>query len=74
MRVRRAELAAALREHRFRYVVLPEVRDPCCDLSEPVLASGYVDAGPLFPPGDDFFRFKTTHGHTPEEHLYVAPE
>jgi len=70
----RAELAAALSQHRFRYVVLPEVEEACCAMRVPVLASGYLDAGPLFPPGDDFFRWKTSHGHTPEEHLYAAPQ
>ncbi len=69
----RQELATALRQHRFRYVVLPAVEEDCCALKTPVLASGYVDAGPLFGPGDDFFRWKTTHGHTPEVHLYAAP-
>lgn len=70
----RAELAIALREHRFRSIVLAEVQEECCGLRTLVLASGYIDAGPLFPLGDDFFRFKTTHGHTPEEHMYVAPD
>ncbi|MGI9149871.1 MAG: ArnT family glycosyltransferase [Chloroflexota bacterium] len=70
----RAELTNAFSQHRFRSIVLFEVEDECCGLRKPVLASGYRDAGPLFAAGDDFFRWKTTHGHTPEVHLYVAPE
>jgi hypothetical protein len=68
-----AELNDALEHHRFRYIVLLEIEPDCC-LKKTVLDSGYVDAGPLFPADDDFFRWKTTFGHTPEEHLYAAPD
>jgi hypothetical protein len=67
-----AELNDSLKKRRFRYVVMSEIEPDCC-LKRTVLDSGYVDAGSLFPPDDDFFRWKTTLGHTPEEHLYAAP-
>jgi hypothetical protein len=66
-----AELNDALKQHAFTYVVLLETEPDCC-LKKSVLDSGYVDAGPLFAPDDDFFRWKTTFGHTPEAHLYAA--
>jgi hypothetical protein len=65
-----SDLKEALKQRRFRYVVLNEL--DCC-LKQPVLDSGYVDAGPLFGADDDFFRWRTPTGHTPDEHLYAAP-
>jgi Dolichyl-phosphate-mannose-protein mannosyltransferase len=67
-----AELDAALKEHRFSYVVVGEAEGDCC-LKKSLLDNGYLDAGPLFGPDDDFFRWKTPTGHTPEEHVYAAP-
>lgn len=64
----KASLVEALRQRRFQYVVLSET--DCC-LKGLVLDNGYVDAGPLFPPDDEFWLLKTTH--TPDEHLYAAP-
>jgi hypothetical protein len=62
-------LERALQDRRFSYVVLAE--DDCCFKTR-VLGSGYVDAGPLFPPGDEFFALKSWR--TPEERLYRAPD
>lgn len=63
-----AALDRGLHDRRFSHIVLAE--DDCC-LKATVLGSGYVDAGPLFPPGDAFYSLKSRR--TPEVHLYRAP-
>jgi 4-amino-4-deoxy-L-arabinose transferase-like glycosyltransferase len=46
------DLDTALHEQRFSHIVL---NDPCCDVKDALDRNGYVDAGPLFPPGDDYW-------------------
>ena len=43
-------------------------------VSVPVLTNdyGYVDVGPLFPKGDDFWRWQT--GWTPRAEVYARPD
>ena len=60
------DIERALDERRYRYVVV-DVTD-CC-LASTLLAHGYVEAGPLFPPDDVFFEWKSWR--TPEERLYA---
>jgi hypothetical protein len=64
-----AQLEQNLEQRRYRYVVLSD--SDCC-IKPIVLKNSYVDAGPLFPPGDVFFEWKSWR--TPEEHLYVPPD
>jgi len=64
----RADLNQALRQRRFRYVLL-ETHD-CC-LTDAVKASGYIDKGALIPESDDFYAWKAAR--TPEAQLFVAP-
>jgi hypothetical protein len=67
-----AELERDLHNRGYSYVVLGEA--DCCQsasLKGLVLSAGYVDAGPLFPPGDVFFDWKTRR--TPELHLFAPP-
>jgi 4-amino-4-deoxy-L-arabinose transferase-like glycosyltransferase len=56
----RDELAVALREQRYSHVVLSE---PCCTVKDALDRNGYVSAGPLFPPDDDYWRW--TGSRTP---------
>ena len=63
-----AQLNAALRQHQYDYVLL-EPQSNAFYLKGAVEGSGYVDAGPLFPPGDQFYLWKTAL--TPDAHLYV---
>jgi 4-amino-4-deoxy-L-arabinose transferase-like glycosyltransferase len=63
-----AQLNAALREHRYDYVLL-EPQSNAFYLKAAVEGNGYVDTGPLFPAGDQFYLWKTAL--TPEVHLYV---
>lgn len=63
-----AELDHDLSARHFTYVVLDQ--KDCC-LHDLVLAHGYVDGGPLFPPDDEFYLWKSWR--TPDERLYAAP-
>jgi hypothetical protein len=63
-----AQLNAALRQHQYDYVLL-EPQTNAFFLKSAVEGSGYVDTGPLFPPGDQFYLWKTAL--TPDAHLYV---
>jgi hypothetical protein len=62
------QLDQALAERRFSYVILGEL--DCC-LNGSVKAYGYTDMGPLVPPGDEFYTWRTLR--TPALHLYAAP-
>jgi hypothetical protein len=65
----RAELDQALKEHRFRYVLLKTA--DCC-LKDTVTGYGYVEKGPLIRQEDDFYAWKAAR--TPEAQLYAAPD
>ncbi|MBV9170713.1 MAG: glycosyltransferase family 39 protein, partial [Chloroflexi bacterium] len=62
----RAQLAA----HRFRYVVLYD-KSSCC-FEDMAASYGYRDVGPLFPPGDVFYEWKSSR--TPAPELLAAPD
>jgi 4-amino-4-deoxy-L-arabinose transferase-like glycosyltransferase len=65
------ELQQALRAREYDYVLL----DPTSDaffLKGDVEQSGYVDSGPLFPPDDEFYLWKT--GAAPDARVYVPVE
>jgi hypothetical protein len=62
------QLNAALRQHQYDYVLL-EPQSNAFYLKGAVEGSGYVDTGPLFPAGDQFYLWKTAL--TPDAHLYV---
>jgi hypothetical protein len=47
------------------------VYDRVCCLNDDLAAAGYVDMGPLFPPGDVFYAWKSWR--TPEPELFAAP-
>jgi hypothetical protein len=64
------ELARALRERRFTYLIV----NPDLDgFIVPLLADAYdyVHVGPLFPPGDKYWEWRT--GWAPKAELYVRP-
>jgi 4-amino-4-deoxy-L-arabinose transferase-like glycosyltransferase len=63
-----AQLKAALSQHQYDYVLL-EPNTNAFYLKGAVEGNGYVDAGPLFPPGDQFYLWKTAL--TPDVHVYV---
>ena len=58
----------ALRERRFRVVVLSRVE--CC-LEDRVLGSGYVGQGSPFRGDDEFYSWRTKR--TPDPKMYVPP-
>jgi Dolichyl-phosphate-mannose-protein mannosyltransferase len=64
---------AAIREqlaaHQFRYVVVYD-KTMCC-FADVAASYGYRDMGPLFPPGDVFYEWKSSR--TPEPELLAAP-
>jgi 4-amino-4-deoxy-L-arabinose transferase-like glycosyltransferase len=64
------QLNAALGQGQYDYVLL-EPQSSALSLKAAVEANGYVDAGPLFPPGDQFYLWKTSL--TPDAHLYRRP-
>ena len=64
-----AELTQALRQRRFRYVLLDT--HECC-LKDTVMQAGDLKRGALIPEGDNFYALKAAR--TPEAQLYVAPE
>jgi 4-amino-4-deoxy-L-arabinose transferase-like glycosyltransferase len=64
----RSALDQALAERRFLEVVV--VRDDCC-LPAILTEHGYTNRGPLFPPGDEFYAWKTSR--TPEVDVWTAP-
>jgi hypothetical protein len=65
-------IAATVRDRlaarQYRYVVM---YDKACCLNDDLAATGYVDLGPLFPPDDVFYEWKSWR--TPEPELYAAP-
>lgn len=64
------ELQVALRQKRYSHVVLNE---PCCEVKAALEKAGYVAAGPLFPPGDDYWLWST--GRSPTDlQLFVPPK
>jgi hypothetical protein len=63
-----AQLNQALHEHQFDYVLL-EPQTNAFYLRSAVEGNGYVDAGPLFPPGDQYYLWKTAL--EPDAHVYV---
>jgi hypothetical protein len=63
-----AQLNDALRQRQYDYVLL-EPQSNAFYLKAAVEGNGYVDAGPLFPPGDQFYLWKTAL--EPDAHLYV---
>jgi hypothetical protein len=63
-----AELNEALREHQFDYILL-EPQSNAFYLRGAVESNGYVDAGPLFPPGDQYYLWKSAL--EPDAHVYV---
>jgi 4-amino-4-deoxy-L-arabinose transferase-like glycosyltransferase len=66
-----ADLDAALKARRYDYLLL----DPTSDaffLKGAADRNGYVDTGPLFKPGDEFYLWRG--GITPDAHLYVPVE
>jgi 4-amino-4-deoxy-L-arabinose transferase-like glycosyltransferase len=65
------QLDQALAQRRYDYVLL-EPQSNAFYLKAAVEGSGYVDTGPLFPPGDEFYLWKTSL--TPDAHLYVPRE
>jgi 4-amino-4-deoxy-L-arabinose transferase-like glycosyltransferase len=67
----RHAVSAQLRQRVYDYVVL----DPeswLFFLNNVVEQSGYVDAGPLFPTGDEFWLWRT--GRTPKAEVFVPQE
>jgi hypothetical protein len=62
------DFAAALRQQRYRHVVLIE---DCCAIHDALARNGYVAAGPLFPPGDDYWLW--TSGLTPSDIQVYVP-
>lgn len=60
--------SAALAERRFSHVVLIE---DCCDIDAALARNGYVDVGPLFPPGDDYWLW--TSRFTPTDIRVYVP-
>ena len=66
-----AQLNAALAERRFDYVLL-EPQSNASYLKAALESTGYIDTGPLFPPDDQFYLWKTPL--TPDAHLYVPRE
>lgn len=67
-------IAVALRQrleaHQYRFVVVYD--NKACCLNEDLAASGYTDLGPLFPPGDVFYEWKSWR--TPEPELFASPD
>jgi hypothetical protein len=63
-----ADLDTALRQRRFRYVLLKT--SECC-LKARVLAEGYLEHGPLIPQESNFYAWKAAR--TPEAQVYVPP-
>lgn len=64
----RAALDQALSQRRFLEVAV--VRDDCC-LPAILTEHGYVNRGPLFPSGDEFYAWKSAR--TPEVEVWSAP-
>jgi len=64
----KADFASALRQRRFSHVVLIE---DCCEIHNALAENGYVAAGPLFPPGDDYWLW--TSGLTPADIQVYVP-
>jgi 4-amino-4-deoxy-L-arabinose transferase-like glycosyltransferase len=65
----KADFATALQQRRYSHVVLIE---DCCNISAALAQAGYVSAGPLFPPGDDYWLW--TNGRTPDDiQVFVPP-
>jgi hypothetical protein len=64
------QLNAVLSQHEYDYVLL-EPQSNAFYLKAAVQANGYQDAGPLFPPGDQFYLWKSPL--TPDAHLYRRP-
>ncbi|MBV9577865.1 MAG: glycosyltransferase family 39 protein [Chloroflexi bacterium] len=60
--------STALAERRFSHVVLIE---DCCEIEALLARNGYVDAGPLFPPNDDYWLW--TSGFTPTDIRVYVP-
>jgi hypothetical protein len=63
-----ADLYQALRQHRFRYVLL-KTHDCCLD--DKLIEYGYMGKGALIAQEDDFYSWKAAR--TPEAQVYVAP-
>ena len=61
-------LEAALRQKKYSHVVLHQ---PCCEMGAALTKAGYVAAGPLFPPGDDYWLW--TNGRTPSDLQVFVP-
>jgi len=66
------ELSTALVHRQYDYVIWDPGYLDAFVIKSRVEQAGYVDAGPLFPPGDDFYNWKT--GTTPEVEEYVPKE
>jgi hypothetical protein len=65
------EYRAALAEQRFTYVLV----DPSLSqffVAGPAKDNGYVDVGPLFPPDDQYFLWRT--GWLPQPELLVRKD
>jgi hypothetical protein len=63
------DLENSMRRHSFRSIVLKIDDSSLKDLVE---AAGYLDRGPLIPPSDDFYNWRTPR--TPQPQLYVSPD
>jgi hypothetical protein len=65
-----AAIRQRLAAHDFRYVVVEDT-NVCC-WADVAASYGYRDVGPLFPPSDVFYAWKSTR--TPEPELLAAPD
>jgi hypothetical protein len=66
------EFSAALARREYDYVIWDPGYLDALVIKSRVEGAGYVDAGPLFPPDDQFYLWKT--GTTPEVEEYVPRE
>jgi 4-amino-4-deoxy-L-arabinose transferase-like glycosyltransferase len=66
------DLSNALVARRYDYVLFDKEHSDAFAIRGTIDSAGYVDAGPLFPPGDQFYEWKSSL--TPEVELYVPRE